>query len=205
MIKTIIFDIGRVLVDYEPEQYLKRLYGDGKTAETVMRAYFSPETHNELDRGVMNTEDIVLAAVAKAPEYENEIRRAFADMGECIRQRGFTVPLIKDLKERGFKVLYLSNYSAHVRSRTKEQLNFIEHMDGGVFSYEVHLIKPDKRIYDTIIDKYGLIPEECIFIDDNEDNIAAANEVGINGIVYKNYAQMMEDMKRIIQRDWVGR
>lgn len=198
MIKTIIFDIGRVLVDFEPEKYLKSLYGDSDTAREVMRAYFSPEMHSELDRGVMDTEDIVRSCVTKAPEYETEIRRAFADMGKCITQREFAIPLIESLKKRGFQVLYLSNYSAHVKNLTAEQLSFLPHTDGGVFSYEVKLIKPDRRIYEAIIEKYGLTPSECIFIDDNEQNIAMANEIGINGIVYKTYEQVISDMERII-------
>lgn len=199
LIKTIIFDIGRVLVDWDWEDYLRRLFKDEETVLNMGKAFFANPVFVEFDRGVWTTEEILAKFIEGAPQYEEEIRLTFSRMGETIRQREFACSWITSLKARGYQVLFLSNYSTQMRSANPQALSFIEYMDGGVFSCDVKMVKPDRGIYECIIDKYNLSPEECIFIDDNAENIEAANEIGIHGIQYLDYEQATRDMERIIK------
>lgn len=197
MIKTIIFDIGRVLVDWDWEEYLRGLF-DEDTAKAVGEAYFMHPDYNEFDRGVLSTEEILQRFIKTAPNLEEEIRLCFSRMGETVVQREFAIPWIKELKEKGYQVLFLSNYSYQMRELNPEALSFVKYMDGGVFSCDVKFIKPDPDIYKCILDKYNLIPDECIFIDDNGDNIATAKSLGINAIQYLSFNQVREEMEKLL-------
>ena len=197
MIKTIIFDIGRVLVDWDWEEYLRGLF-DEDTAKAVGEAYFMHPDYNEFDRGVLSTEEILQRFIKTAPNLEREIRLCFSRMGETVIQREFVIPWIKELKEKGYQVLFLSNYSYQMREFNPEALSFVKYMDGGVFSCDVKMIKPDPEIYKCILDKYNLEPDECVFIDDNRDNIATAKSLGINAIQYLSYNQAREELEKLL-------
>ncbi len=197
MIKTIIFDIGRVLVDWNWEEYLRGLF-DGDTATAVGEAYFMHPDYNEFDRGVLSTEEILQRFIKTAPHLESEIRLCFSRMGETVVQREFSIPWIKELRAKGYQVLFLSNYSYQMRELNPEALSFVEYMDGGVFSCDVKKIKPDRDIFECIIEKYNLDPKECIFIDDNCNNIATANSIGIHGITFESYNQVREEMEKLL-------
>ncbi|MDD6762507.1 MAG: HAD-IA family hydrolase [Clostridiales bacterium] len=197
MINTVIFDIGMVLLDFDWGEYIYRLF-DRETAETVREAIFGGSLWNELDRGVMSRDEMLAGFAANAPGYENEIRIAFDRVGDALGQRDFTVPWIKELKSKGLRVLYLSNYSHHVMQCNPKALSFTDYMDGGIFSCNVKLIKPDHRIYERLMEEYGLTPSECVFIDDNAANIAAAGELGISTVLYKDYEQAYNELNKIL-------
>lgn len=199
MINTIIFDIGRVLVDWEWESFLSKSFTDEDTIHIVGKHFFENPLLVEFDRGVLSTEEVLNQCISSAPEYAKEIRIAFDNIGECVKQRDFAIPWIKNLKKEGYKILFLSNYSRHLRNSNPNALSFINYMDGGIFSCDVKMVKPDRNIYEKIIDKYNLIPKECIFVDDNIDNIRTANEIGIHGIQYITHEQVVAEMKKLLQ------
>ena len=198
MIKTVIFDIGNVLVDFDWGEYISKLF-DEKTYKTVREALFGSPLWNELDRGVMSRDELLEAFAKRAEGYDEEIRIAFDRVGDALKQKDYAVAWIKELKERGYKVLYLSNYSHHVMQCNPSVLNFTDYMDGGIFSCMVKLIKPDRRIYEKLIERYSLVPEECVFIDDNADNIKAAGELKIKTVHFKTYEQAKKELEEILQ------
>lgn len=197
MIKTIIFDIGRVLVDWNWEEYLNNLF-DEDTAKAVGKSFFAHPSFPEFDRGVWSTEEVLERFISDAPQLKEEILYTFQRMGETIVPRETAIPWIKELKERGYQVLFLSNYCVPMLDKTRGKLEFLKYMDGGIFSCDVKMIKPDPDIYKCILDKYNLIPEECIFIDDMAENIAAAKSLGINAIQYLSYNQVREEMEKLL-------
>ena len=71
-------------------------------------------------------------------------------------------------------------------------------MDGGVFSYQEHVIKPDERIYQILLERYALLPEETLFLDDNAENIAAAQKLGIHGIVFTNLPEAKAQAEKLL-------
>ena len=94
--------------------------------------------------------------------------------------------------------MYLSNYSEFVMEAKPEVLDFLPLMDGGVFSCYVGIIKPDPAIYTGLFRKYDLIPEECVFIDDKPENVQAAKDLGMAGIVFSSYDQAKGDLDRLL-------
>lgn len=186
MINTVIFDIGKVLISFDWDKYVNRLF-DSNTAEKVTDAMWNHGYWNELDRGVWSEEEVLKAFVSVHPECESEIREAYARIDECALKQDYAIEWVKSLRKQGYRVLFLSNYFEPLMKKCPDILDFIPYMDGGVFSWMINLTKPDKAIYEHICSKYNLVPGECLFIDDNRNNVDSANEFGINAILFENY------------------
>ena len=188
MIKNIILDIGRVLIGFEWMENVRKWF-DEETVQRVTDAIWRTGYWNELDRAVLSEAEILELFYNAAPDLKAEIKEAFDRVGECLFRCDYAIPWIDGLKARGFKVYYLSNYSEHLMQANPSVLDFLPHMDGGVFSCYVQRIKPDPEIYKCLLEKYGLNAEECFFIDDREENVTAAQEVGMQAVQFENYKQ----------------
>ena len=199
MIKNIIFDVGNVLVEYNPDGLMRRLGFDEETLQAVNQAVFQNELWNESDRGVLSPEELLEAFIANNPAYEKEIRQVIDAVGDTISLMPYTVEWVKGLKERGYHLYILSNYAEYTYEKTSHKMEFLPYMDGVVFSYRCKLIKPEKEIYEYICETYGLKPEESVFLDDREDNVQAARNMGMNGIVFENYAQGSETLEQLLK------
>ena len=197
MIKTIIFDIGNVLIDCRGEDYLCGMFGE-EQAGAVAAATFGKPYWKQMDQGVMDGEEATERMIADTPELENEIRKAMEYVGNCLFKQDYAIPWIRELKEKGFQVLFLSNYSEYLRRKNPEVLDFLPYLDGGVFSYEVKMIKPNPDIYQYILNVYKLVPEECIFVDDLAENIEAAKAAGIHGIQFRGYEKSYDEIMKAI-------
>lgn len=181
---NIVFDIGEVLVDFSWDSLMKKLF-DESTAKRVTSASWGNPDWIEFDRGNLSDEEVLKLLIKKEPSLEMEIRTAFSRIGEVLTRKDTTIPLIKRLKSEGYGVYYLSNYFEFLMHAAPLALDFIPYTDGGVFSCHEHLVKPDEAIYLRLCGKYGLKPEECIFIDDREKNVRGAENTGMKGIVYR--------------------
>ena len=200
MVKNIIFDIGQVLVNYDWRGYIRSLGYEGETAERIGRAMFAAPDWNELDRGVLSTEEVVERFVRNDPAIERELRDAFQRSGETISEREYAVPWVREMKERGFHVYYLSNYSDHIYQGSRHILEkILREMDGGVFSWKVQMIKPDEGIYRRLLETYGLKAEECVFMDDNPANVETAKRLGIQGIVFTGYEETRQKLEEMLK------
>lgn len=195
MINTIIFDIGRVLVEWDWKSYLQEMGFSEEKTEKLAKAIFQNETWKETDRGVWSDEEIIQSFVKEAPEYETDIRNIWEDMGRCVYKCEYTDHWIEELKNRGYRVYYLSNYGKTLREKTKEALNFTQNCHGGIFSYEIQKIKPDAAIYKALVEKYSLNPQECVFLDDTLENVTAAEKCGIHAIWFINYEQAKKELE----------
>ena len=191
MVKNIILDIGRVLIGFEWKEYIRKLF-DEETGQRVTDAIWKDGRWYELDRGVLDEEEILESFYHEEPALRQEIKETFDRVGECLFRCDYAIPWIEGLKAQGFNVYYLSNYSEHLMRVNPGVLDFLPHMDGGVFSCYVKRIKPDPAIYQCLLEKYGLCAEECLFIDDREENIDAAREMGMQAVRFENYEQARE-------------
>ncbi len=198
MIRAVVFDIGEVLVDFDWNGYIRRLFPDEALIERIESAVWKSRLWQEFDRGVLSDEEIINRMIQEAPELSDEIRLAMSRIGETVRLRETTLPWIHSLKRAGYPVLFLSNYSVRLREQNPEALCFLKELDGGIFSYEVHLLKPDPAIYRTLCERYGLVPEETVFLDDNEANVEAAVRFGLHGIRVSSVADAQEKLKKLL-------
>ena len=197
MITTIIFDIGNVLTDYTWREHIEKKGFHGDMLERIANATVKSEQWKEYDRGILSDEEIMESFVQNDPEIEQEIRKAFEDKKHIVARRDYVIPWIRKLKENKYRVLYLSNFSYRASIECEAALDFIPYTDGGILSYRDHLVKPMPEIYSLLIERYELIPEECVFLDDVEENIRAAQPFGIHTILYENQKQAIEELRKL--------
>lgn len=183
---TVIFDIGNVLMGFDWWPFVNGLIGE-EDARIVSDAIWNHGVWNELDRGIMSIEDILAGFISYAPEHEDAIRKTFAAVGSACHKADYAIPWLREVKALGYRVLFLSNYSHYLMDAAPHALDFLPETEGGIFSCDVHLCKPDEAIYRTITERYALNPGKCLFIDDNADNIAAARAFGLNAYLFTNY------------------
>ena len=192
---NIIFDIGKVLIDFDFEDHVGRLF-DRETADAVIAATWHSPDWTELDRGVLSDEQVLRRFISNSPEHEREIREVFAKLGTIPKLRPTTIPMIKRLKAEGHRVYYLSNYFSYLMHTAPWVLEFTEYTDGGVFSCFEHVTKPAPEIYQILCDRYSLKKEDSVFIDDSLPNIKGSEAFGIRGIHYTG--QTPEELHREI-------
>lgn len=195
-ISTIIFDLGDVLVSANIKDYL---VADpevpNEIVDELLKLWFIDKDEVDDTMDLDTYREIVNKRMGV--EFSKYIPKLFQYNVDCVTAFDYTVPMIQDLKDKGYKVYYLSNWSAWTYDLLQEagKFDFLELMDGGVFSYDVGYMKPDEEIYKILLNKYKINPEEAVFFDDREENIEAANKLGIHGvhfprhdssIVYKN-------------------
>ena len=185
MIKNIVFDLGRVLVDYDPIAYLYSLGYDGENAASLYEKIFGGEDWMRHDRGdYPSVAALTAALIRKYPSDEAQIRRVLQpDWVKIHVLRENVVAFLLELKNRGYRVYMLSNLAADTYAYVS-QYPFFRALDGGVFSYQERVCKPEARIYEILLQRYALDPGQTVFLDDNPDNIAAAEQAGIHGIVF---------------------
>ncbi|MBB6624590.1 HAD family hydrolase [Clostridium gasigenes] len=194
MCRNIIFDIGNVLLDFNPKEYLKSKMKEDKV-DYVHKEIFESEEWIMLDRGTILEEEAIKIITSRSNGNEELIKIAFEKWYDILNPIEKTVDILKKLKESGYKVYYLSNFHLKAFEHVTSKYNFFNIFDGGVVSYEEKIIKPEKEIYNKIIEKYKLNVNESIFIDDMECNINKAREVGFKTILFKNPEELMVSLK----------
>ena len=199
MYKSIVFDLGGVMVDFAPRAYLVDRICNEEIEEQVYDLTFGSEEWKQLDAGLVSRFDGNQAMLRNAKAAGREFAPAVTiasrapkpSVGEMVddwlhilRPRRRMQELVRRLKNHGYSVYYLSNIPEDVLALLKER-GVLDRFDGGVASCEVHINKPDPRIYQALLDKYGLKASECVFIDDNLANVQAAFTLGFVGIRMK--------------------
>lgn len=197
MITTIIFDIGNVLADFAWEEHYRSFGFSEEIFERLAKATVKSPMWNEYDRGVLTDEEIVQGFIENDPGIEKEIRQVLRDVGPSVKHNDYAIPWIKELQGKGYRCLYLSNFSKKAHRECAPALDFIPCMDGGILSYQDKVIKPMPEIYQLLIDRYQLTPEECVFMDDTPRNLEGAEKFGIHTIHFQNQAQAIEELKKL--------
>ncbi len=197
MINTIIFDIGNVLTGFQWKNFYESFNFSPDIFERLAAATTLNEDWNEFDRGRLSDDELLAEFIKNDPGIEKEIRTVLADIGDMLERYDYAVPWIQELKEKDYRVLVLSNFSHKAFQDCKKALDFLPYTDGGILSYQEKCIKPEPEIYKRLIAKYNLVPEECVFIDDLQQNLDGAARFGIHTVLFQNLAQAKEDLKQL--------
>ncbi|GAA4282011.1 HAD family hydrolase [Gaetbulibacter aestuarii] len=198
IINNIIFDLGGVLIDWNPEYvFLDAFDGDREKTTWFLNTICTSDWNENQDAGYplqQATEDLV----AEFPDYEKYIRMFYGDwpkmLGGSIDE---TVSIFKNLKQsQNYKIVALTNWSSETFPIAKKRFDFLDWFDGIVVSGEEKVRKPFKKIYEICLNRFDLKAESTLFIDDNLRNIKAAEALKINGIHYKSPQQLKNDLKQ---------
>jgi putative hydrolase of the HAD superfamily len=199
MINTIVFDIGMVLADFRWKAYLEEFSYSKEVFDKVANAMFLSEEWQEFDRSLLSDEEILQTFIKSAPDCENEITQVFENIGNAVATYDYTKAWISELKEKGYKIYILSNYPKKTYDLTRKQLEFINDFDGALFSFEIKKIKPDPDIFISLMNKYNFNATEAVFLDDNINNIEAAQKLGFKTIHFTSRERALEELNKFFR------
>jgi 2-haloacid dehalogenase len=193
---VIIFDFGGVLLDWNPHYLYRKLFADDPAAVDRFLAEIGfAEWNLEQDRG--RPFSVAVAELAARFPHYAELVKAYDERWEESVSGSIqpTVDILYALKQAGYKLYGLSNWSAETFRRIRHKHTFMDWFDGIVISGEVKLIKPDPRIYGVLLERIGRRAEECLFIDDAEANIAVADQLGFKTIRFESPEKLANELK----------
>lgn len=197
MIKNIIFDFGGVLVDWNPHHLYDTYFGDKDSADWFLSNICTMDWNMQMDAG-KPFEQGVAEKIAQYPQWEKEIRLYWE---RWIDMMGDTIPNMYDwilqLKQQGYAIYGLTNWSTETFIQVKDKYSIFQLMDGIVMSGEERVTKPDAKIYHILLNRYQLSPEECVFFDDNLNNVIAAQNIGIHAVQFQSTEQAKRELSKV--------
>ena len=201
MIKNIVFDIGNVILNFNIDEVLNKYTPDKKIRKFIKENIInSPEWLGNalIDTGYLKVEDAIKIVCDRTNHVNDFIVK---DFWTTYINYAFIddrmLDLLNKLKVNGYKIYLLSNINPYTYDFIKENSNLFTIVDGYILSYEVHMVKPYRGIYEELLKKYSLIPNETLFIDDNARNIKTALSLKIKGIRVRpdNYDDLVNKLK----------
>lgn len=198
-VKNIIFDVGQVLVSYDWETYLKDFHFPEEEEKLIAEKVFKSQTWNERDRGLLPEEEYRKQFIAALPaEYEEDVKRVIDESEKTVGIKDYAETWTSYLKSQGYRLYVLSNYSQFMLDHTRpNKMPFLKNMDGVIFSCEVGQIKPNADIYETLLSRFHLNPEESVFLDDRPENCEAARKLGIHAIEFHDLKQAAKELEKL--------
>lgn len=196
-IHTIIFDIGGVLVDWNPAYLYRKIFEDEAELNYFLREVCSPSWNAEQDAG-RSWAEAIDALIAQHPGYELEIRAYYQRWTEMIGGIiAGTVHILESLhRQNSRRLLALTNWSAETFPYALDNFPFLQLFEGILVSGQEKLKKPDLRIYHLLIDRYGIEPSGALFIDDIPENVESARAAGLHAVRFHSPEQLREDLAR---------
>lgn len=194
--KAIIFDFGGVLIGWDPRNLYTRFFpGQPRAMEEFLEEINFMEWNAQQDKGRPFAEAVELHA-RKHPQYASLIRAYHENWKESLTGAiDGTVELLRALKNKGYPLYGLSNWSAETFPMVRHEFDFLNLLDDIVLSGDVKLIKPEPEIFEVCLQRIGEPAKQCLFIDDSEANIAAAKKIGFDTVHFKSPEQLKMELE----------
>ena len=196
-IKNVILDMGNVLLNYDPDFSLDTLCTNPEAKPIIKKYLFEGYEWIQTDLGVITPEHRFESVKKHIPEqFHNDFASVHENWAICMTPVDGAKEFCDYLKRNGYRIFILSNASTEFYTYFTKQFE-LDFFDGYAVSCDLKIIKPDERIYKHILDKYSLVPEECLFIDDRKENTDAAEKLGMFGFEFKkNYDEITALIER---------
>jgi len=195
MITTIIFDLGAVLIDWNPHYMYRTIFDNEEEMKNFLTTVTTSDWNEEQDAGRSLDEGTELL-IKQFPEHEANIRAFYARWEEMLGEPFWdTVEIFKELKEsNNYRIYALTNWSAETFPVALARYDFLNWFDGIVVSGAEKMRKPAPEFYQILLDRHQVKPEEALFIDDNYRNILAAEKLGIKSIHFTSAAELRKEL-----------
>ncbi|MCP1625293.1 HAD family hydrolase [Pseudomonas nitroreducens] len=197
-VDTVVFDLGGVLVDWNPRHLYRKLFaGDDAAMEAFLADVCNTAWNEKQDRGRPWAEAIA-EAVAQHPAHASNIR-AYRERWDEMLNGALedTVQVLDELHRGGVRLLALTNWSAETFPVAQERFGFLDRFEGVLVSGQEGLMKPEPEIFQLLIRRYGLTPSRTLFIDDVQKNVDAAAAQGLQAAQFVNASRLRQDLQRL--------
>jgi 2-haloacid dehalogenase len=196
-VSAVVFDLGGVLIDWNPRHLYRTLFDDDEAMEEFLASVTTQEWNTAQDAGRPWSEAVEELAT-RYPERRALIeaywRRWPETLGDAIAP---TVAVLDELRFAGVRLFALSNWSGETFPLARPRYPFLEWFEGIVISGDEGVVKPDPRIFAVLTDRYGLVPDETVFVDDQVGNVEAAARLGFRAIRFVDAHSLRDDLRRL--------
>jgi 2-haloacid dehalogenase len=195
-ITTVVFDLGAVLIDWDPRHMYRSMFADDSAMEDFLATVATPEWNHEQDRGRTLAEATAIL-LAKHPEQTELIEAYYGRWDEMLGEPiAGTVEIARQLKARGVRLLALTNWSAETFPRARHRMTFLDEFDGVLVSGTVGLVKPDPAIYHLLVERHDVDVRRCVFVDDSLRNVQTAAGLGFDAIHFRSPEQLANELRQ---------
>lgn len=193
-IKNIVFDVGNVLVRWDPLSVVIQTFPDVVDPRELSKSIFKHETWLDLNRGVIDEQEAIRLYQQRLQTHADEFQRMMDNIRFSLVPLEDSIALLKRLKNR-YKLYALTDNTKEIMRHLKSEYDFWPLFEGVVVSAEIGHLKPSEAIYHYLLTEYSLQPEETIFIDDLQANVMGARKVGIKAIQFRDIEQCLIELK----------
>lgn len=196
-IENIIFDLGGVLIEWDPDEIISQFTQDPELAIRLKREIFDHPDWAEKDRGEFPAEEFNRRFAQRTGLPVAQIAELMDILVESLLLMTKTLPLMDELRRHGLRLFCLSNMPVEHYEHLQKKYSFWQKFEGIVISGCVNLVKPEPGIYQFLLNEYQLQPAMCVFLDDVPKNITAAQSQGMHGIVFRDVDSCREELKKL--------
>ncbi|MCQ2387769.1 MAG: HAD family phosphatase [Clostridia bacterium] len=196
MIHNIVFDLGGVLIEKADKEFVEKWLSNKEDTDLVYQTVFYSKIREQMDKGLMSKEESFAKIFSDIPERSREEAKKMYEYYFNHRKPTKNMPeFIKSLKDCGFSLYILSNFfESFSKLSSQDGLEFLNLFDGVFISSDNLTIKPEKEIYQKFLSKYELEASDCFFVDDRENNVLGAQDIGMSGYVFDDVSGLIKYM-----------
>lgn len=198
MVRNVIFDLGGVVLDWNPDRIVARFQPDAALRATFKASVFGHADWKSFDRGGVTEPELIGRLQARLGLPRAEVIAFLDGTRHSLVEKPDTVKLIRELQQKRVPLYCLSNMPAEMYVHLQRQHNFWDAFSGIVISGEVKMMKPEPEVFLHLIETFKLRAEESVFIDDVVANVEAARAVGLHALLFKDAAQCREELERLL-------
>lgn len=196
--RNVIFDLGGVVLDWNPDAILEGYYTDPSARAAMKSALFKHPDWLQLDRGTLTESEVLGRLQQRTGSPEEELFGLFEAIRSSLRPKADTVALLQSLAQRQVPLYCLSNMAASTFAYLREQHGFWDAFRGIVISGEIKMAKPEREIFEYLLRRYALSASETVFVDDHAPNIQAAQELGLHTVWFRDAGQCALELERLL-------
>jgi HAD superfamily hydrolase (TIGR01509 family) len=199
--RSVIFDLGGVLLEWQPAKVLAKCFRDLASQEAARDAILLHDDWRSFDRGDLSEPDLISRVCGRTSLSSSEVQHVLDTIRNSLIELPETVDILRNLCARGVSLYCLSNMPVSIFNYVRERSTFWDAFRGVVISGEIGLVKPEHAAFEHLLGRYKLNAIETAFVDDHPPNIAGARAVGMEAILFRNADQCRRDLAAFLAID----
>jgi len=199
MVKNVVFDLGNVLLDFNSDEIIADYVKDEKLHQQISENIFNSKEWILLDRGEITAKEATNRFINRMPDKEKLVREIMDNWKHYLTPIQVNVEVLNNIAQKPINLYVLSNFHKEAFEEVYEKYDFFNHFDGMIISYREKTVKPERKIYEKLIDRYNLKPDTTLFIDDSERNIEAAKKLGFKTIHFNDNMKLSSSITDYIR------